>query len=161
MLDPRPSDRVLEVGCGHGVAVALVCDRLRSGSILAIDRSEKMVAAARKRNRAAIGAGTARIERAELERAELAPDSFDKLFAIHVALFWRRPDPALAIARRALKPDGGIYLFSQPAPGMSTAGELRSFGGEIAAVLAGHGFEPSLAFAPGDAAVCVSATLSG
>ncbi|MBN6034778.1 hypothetical protein [Amycolatopsis sp. 195334CR] len=35
----RPSDRVLEIGCGHGVAVTLVLEKLNSGSILAINRS--------------------------------------------------------------------------------------------------------------------------
>ena len=42
-LAPDPADRVLEVGCGHGVAVSLVCAQLTSGRITAIDRSTKMI----------------------------------------------------------------------------------------------------------------------
>lgn len=50
-LSAASTDHLLEIGCGHGVAVSLVCERLTSGTITAIDRSEKMINLARKRNR--------------------------------------------------------------------------------------------------------------
>src|ERR671932_220552 len=50
-LEVRPADRLLEVGCGHGVAVSLVCERLTTGTITAIDRSPKMIEMATRRNR--------------------------------------------------------------------------------------------------------------
>src|SRR5918992_1541675 len=50
-LEVCPADRLLEVGCGHGVAVSLVCERLTTGTITAIDRSPKMIEMATRRNR--------------------------------------------------------------------------------------------------------------
>jgi SAM-dependent methyltransferase len=51
ILAVRPADRLLEVGCGHGVAVSLVSEGLTTGTITAIDRSPKMIEVATRRNR--------------------------------------------------------------------------------------------------------------
>jgi trans-aconitate methyltransferase len=58
-LGIRPRDRVLEIGCGHGVAAAMVCERLDGGRLTAIDRSPKMVEAAARRNAAFVEQGKA------------------------------------------------------------------------------------------------------
>ena len=106
-----PADRVLEVGCGHGVAVSLVCERLTSGRITAIDRSKKMIEIAARRNREHIARGRALLKTAALETADFGKERFDKVFAFNVAPFWLQPKEALGIVRQHLAPDGAVYIF--------------------------------------------------
>ena len=110
-LAPDPADHVLEVGCGHGVAVSLVCERLTSGRIVAIDRSAKMIEMAARRNREHLAGGRAVLKTTALEKADLGDEQFDKVFAFNVAPFWLQPKEALGIVRRHLAPDGAIYVF--------------------------------------------------
>ena len=86
-LEVRPADRLLEVGCGHGVAVSLVGERLTTGTITAIDRSPKMIEMATRRNREHVNAGRAVLEAIALEDADLGDQRFDKVFAFNVAPF--------------------------------------------------------------------------
>jgi ubiquinone/menaquinone biosynthesis C-methylase UbiE len=101
----------LEVGCGHGVAVSLVCERLTSGRITAIDRSKKMIEKAAHRNREHVAGGKAVLKTAELEETNFGDERFDKVFAFNVAPFWLQPKNALGIVGRQLSPDGAVYLF--------------------------------------------------
>jgi len=110
-LAPDPADQVLEVGCGHGVAVSLVCESLTTGRITAIDRSKTMIEMAARRNREHITEGRAVLKAAALEHADLGDQRFDKVFAFNVAPFWLQPKEALGIVRRHLDPDGAVYLF--------------------------------------------------
>jgi ubiquinone/menaquinone biosynthesis C-methylase UbiE len=110
-LDIRPRDRVLEIGCGHGVAATFVCERLEGGHLTAVDRSPKMIEAAMRRNAAWIDAGTAEFLVADLEALDLGDRRFDKIFAVRVGLFHREPERAHGIAERWLAPGGAVFSF--------------------------------------------------
>jgi ubiquinone/menaquinone biosynthesis C-methylase UbiE len=137
-LSIDPSDRVLEVGCGHGVTASLVCERLDSGHITAIDRSTKMIEMAAKRNRAAVAAGRADFRAVPFEQAGFGQERFDKVFAVHVAFFWRKPAQALPIVRSLLARGGSLHLFHQT-PGW-TATTARAFGDRLSGILRKHDF---------------------
>jgi SAM-dependent methyltransferase len=137
-LDVRPADRLLEVGCGHGVAVSLVCERLTTGKITAIDRSPKMIAMATRRNREHVDAGRAALEAVALEDADLGDWRFDKVFAFNVAPFWLQPNGALDAVREHLARDGALYIFWDARH--SAPERARGLGNELADRLRDGGF---------------------
>ena len=129
-LGVRPADRLLEVGCGHGVAVSLVCERLTTGTITAIDRSPKMIAMAMRRNRDHVDAGRAVLEAVALEDADLGHRRFDKVFAFNVTPFWQQPQAALGAVRDHLAPDGLVSIFWDARH--SAPERVRDLGNELA-----------------------------
>ncbi|HYY77871.1 MAG TPA: class I SAM-dependent methyltransferase [Actinomycetes bacterium] len=116
-LDPGPDDLLLEIGCGPGVAVAMVCERLVGGKIVAIDRSATAISRAAKRNAQHVAAGRAVLRTLALEQLQPADvlgsdERFGKVFAMNVNLFWlRSPARELDLIKRLLAPGGALYLF--------------------------------------------------
>jgi ubiquinone/menaquinone biosynthesis C-methylase UbiE len=110
-LDIRPGDRVLEVGCGHGVAATLVCERLSNGRLTAVDRSAKMIEAATLRNAEHVASGRAEFLVANLEELDLGERRFDKVFAVRVGLFHRDPARARSLVEPWLAPGGQVRAF--------------------------------------------------
>jgi SAM-dependent methyltransferase len=113
-LDAQPIDRVLEIGCGHGVAATLVVARLATGRYLGIDRSAKMIEAATIRNRIHIDAGKAEFHQSTIEDFRPGGERFDRIFAINVILFADPSHPGIAVARDLLAERGRLFLFFQP-----------------------------------------------
>ncbi|MCP9486724.1 MAG: methyltransferase domain-containing protein [Gaiellaceae bacterium MAG52_C11] len=114
-LELRPGDRVLEIGCGHGVAATMVCERLDGGRLTAIDRSAKMIEAATRRNAAYVEVGKAEFIVASLEDAGLGERRFDVVFAVRVGLFHREPERAQALVQPWLARRGRVLpFFDQP-----------------------------------------------
>src|SRR5690606_17173800 len=118
MMNIRPTDHVLEVGCGRGEAVALISGMLDGGTITAIDRSGTMIAIASERNAAGVAAGVVTFQSASPAVAEFGDGPFDLIFAINVGSLWRqRPPHDLARLRDVLAPEGRLYLFHETPPG--------------------------------------------
>jgi ubiquinone/menaquinone biosynthesis C-methylase UbiE len=113
-LSMGPDDRVLEIGCGHGVAATMVCERLQSGRLTAIDRSARMIEAAVRRNATCIEAGKAEFLVMSLEEADLGNRRFDLVFAVRVGLFHREPERAHALVQPWLAPGGRVHAFFDP-----------------------------------------------
>ncbi len=136
-LAVRPADRLLEVGCGHGVAVSLACERLDGGHIVALDRSPKMIALARQRNAVHVAAGRASFQAAALHEADLGEARFDTIFAIRVGIFLRgNPRRELAVIEKHLAPAGRLHLVYDPVDPADT-GRLIAV---TSRVLQDHGF---------------------
>ena len=100
-----------------GIAAGLICDRLTDGQLTAIDRSAKMIKVATERNHDCITAGKATFYTVDLSRVDVSVMGgarFNKIFAVHVNIFWLKPTNELDIIRELLKPDGALYLFYEP-----------------------------------------------
>ena len=95
LLDPRPGEHVLDLGCGDG---ALTEKLVAAGcSVVGVDGSAAQVEAARKRG----------LDAHVMDGQALTFDrAFHAVFS-NAALHWmRRPDDVIAGVRRALRPSG-------------------------------------------------------
>jgi SAM-dependent methyltransferase len=102
----RRGERVVDIGCGAGVATALLAERVGStGRVVGIDVSPELIAMARERG------SRARFVVADAAAHRFAPHSIDLAVSEFGVTFFREPVQAFARFRRALAP-GGRLVFS-------------------------------------------------
>jgi len=114
LLGVQPTDRVLEVGFGPGVAVAELASRATRGQVYGIDHSQVMARQASRRNAAAIRAGRVHLTRASVDQLPSFGEPLDAILAVNTVAFWPDPVQRLQELRRLLRPAGRIALVSQP-----------------------------------------------
>ena len=119
------------------MALSLICPKLVDGRIVGLDRSAKMIDEAAKRNGEHIEAKKLTLYSAAIGDAVLGDQTFDKIFAVNVNLFWVS-DPAkeLEVIRTLLAPEGTLYLFWEP-PSPSKAPAMAD---KVSAALERSGF---------------------
>jgi trans-aconitate methyltransferase len=123
-LDPKPGERVLDVGCGDGALTASIV--ARGADVVGVDSAPSLVEAARVRG----------IDARVMDVYALPfREEFDAAFS-NAALHWmREPDLALANIARALKPRARF------AGEMGAQGNVAAISTAILAVLRAHGID--------------------
>lgn len=106
----EPSDRVLEVGFGHGVTIARAAAAVSGGFVAGIDPSGEMLRMASRRNRRAIHAGRVELRQAVAEAIPYPDQFFDKVLAVHTAYFWASLDRPFREMARVLRAGGLLVL---------------------------------------------------
>ena len=117
-LNPKPGERALDIGVGRGAALWPIVEAVgASGSVTAIDISQRMVAATATEVRGR-GYRNVTVAVADAAAPELPASSFDVAAASLVAFFL--PDPAMALRTwlELLVPGGrlGIATFAARDP---------------------------------------------
>ena len=118
LMDVQPSDHILEIGCGPGAAAELICERLETGKLFAIDRSESGVDRTKRRCAGFIESGRLTVRQIDLATLRVPVKRLNKVFAFNVNLFWVRScADEVALLHERVVPGGAVYLFyeaSQP-----------------------------------------------
>lgn len=141
LLDVQPTERVIEVGCGPGVAIFALAARADQGLVIGVDHSPVVLAQAARRNKTAIGTGRVCLVNAPVERLPMLTGPFDAALAVNTVGMWPDPPGRLADLGRLLRPGGRIALVSQPRCPGATAATTAAAADELASLLVRAGFE--------------------
>lgn len=110
LLAPRPTDRILEIGFGHGYQLRELARAAPEGRVSGVDHSEDMLHFASRRLAALIAAGRVEIACSDSRRLPHPDGTFDRALAVHTVYFWSEPLAHLREASRVLRPGGRLVL---------------------------------------------------
>jgi SAM-dependent methyltransferase len=102
LVEVRPGQRVLDVGCGPGALTAELVGRVGAASVSAVDPSEPFVAAAKARQ------PDVDVRRAAAEDLPFEDDVFDAAIAQLVVHFMKDPVAGLGEMKRVTVPGGVV-----------------------------------------------------
>ncbi len=113
-LEIGPHTRLLDVGCGAGMAAQIAAER--GARVSGLDASENLLAIARER----VPEGD--FSRGDLERLPFPDSSFDLVTGFNSFQYAGNPSSALAEAKRVTRPGGSVVIMTWGEPkGMDAA----------------------------------------
>jgi ubiquinone/menaquinone biosynthesis C-methylase UbiE len=140
LLNVRPTDRVLEVGFGPGIAIRELSRRANEGRVFGLDHSNEMLRQATKRNAPAIRAGLVDLRLGSAEHLPAFEAPLNKVLAVNNMGMWPDPDRVLKELRALMSNGGRIAIVSQPRCPGATSETTRRVGRDVAERLRLAGF---------------------
>lgn len=139
MLALEPKARVLEIGCGPGVALRDCLARGAGISAVGVDHSDVMIAQARARNRRAVREGRLRLICGRLEDVT-GEARFDRIFSINLVQFVDDPAGYVGQCRERLVPGGLLATTFQPRNANPTRAGALEMGMRLVSIYRDAGF---------------------
>jgi ubiquinone/menaquinone biosynthesis C-methylase UbiE len=126
LLDVQPTDVVLEVGCGPGIALEACLSKIDDGLVVGIDHSSVMIGAAARRNAQALRSGRLELHEGGLELLPAIGLKFAKVMSINVVQFFPDMDAAFRSIFAVTQNGGRVATTFMPRnPGARAQDALR------------------------------------
>ena len=108
LMDLRPTDRILDMGCGSGWLARRLAAYTPHGRVIGIDIADEMV---RRAQLASTGISNLQFLQGTCEAIPAPPDTFTKVLSVESAYYW--PDPASGMAEifRVLQAGGSAWIL--------------------------------------------------
>lgn len=112
VLGVQPTDRILEIGFGHGVGIEMIAEKASDGYVAGIDHSDAMLEQASGRNRRFIDKGTVELREGSVSELPFPYGHFDKAITVNCFHHWPDAELGLREVRRVLA-HGGVLVIGE------------------------------------------------
>jgi cyclopropane fatty-acyl-phospholipid synthase-like methyltransferase len=138
LLQIGPTDRVLEIGFGPGIAAGKAA--AQAAEVVGVDRSALMVQQATVRNRELIKQGKLKLALSSADAPDAGLGAFDKIYSVNVVQFWKEPVQVFRKLRTMLRPGGVVATAFMPRHRGATNEDAFAKGKQIETWLREAGF---------------------
>jgi cyclopropane fatty-acyl-phospholipid synthase-like methyltransferase len=159
MMRLAPEMRVLEIGCGPGIALLRCAGAVTDGRIVGLDHSDTMIAQARARLSRAKLLERVDLVTGDVTRINTLGQTFDRVFSLNVVQFIEDKNSFFEAIHDVLAPGGMCFTTYQPRLADNASAALASQTRQIVDAMQAAGFatvKTSTFDADGNEAVCIS-----
>ena len=108
LMNVKPDDRVLDVGCGAGWLPRLIARRVPQGRVAGMDVSDEMI---RRAQEASAGLQNLEFRVGGADHIPWDSGSFAKVISVESAYYWPRPARGIGECLRVLAPGGSVWIL--------------------------------------------------
>ena len=109
LMQVRPRDRILEIGCGEGWACRLLADIAAEGLVVGLDVSDEMIRNARARSAAH---ENLLLVWGDTEQIPWQENYFTHILSVESFYYIEDPERALQEVHRVLEPGGSVWILN-------------------------------------------------